>query len=93
MTTDAKPQTRVHKDGATAKVLAHLADNGPTTIDDMRRFAQSMAADGGSTSDGAGYQVVHRLMRSGFVANKLWLTPEGLKALKATGWEPDLRVA
>lgn len=78
----------IHQKGTTAAVLAHLAENGPAIPSDLTDFASDLVGD--SNDRRSGYQVLVRLRRAGLIVTKEILTPEGLAALRATGWTPRI---
>lgn len=70
-------------DGAPVKVMQHLAENGPTSREDLDAFVEATGV-----SRATRYMALHRLREAGFIRQKVWLTPEGLAELQRLGLAP-----
>lgn len=73
----------LNRDALPARILTHLADNGPST----REVLEPLATGQQRT---AMPMALGRLRELGFVTTKVWLTPEGLAECRRMGWRPDI---
>lgn len=73
----------VNRGGSVARTMRLLADNGPTEAGELLTLVRGLLGD--SAHEKTAHAVLYRLRDLGYVKTKVWLTPEGLAALKKMG--------